>query len=211
MDLVPLFITELIEKYYIYGYSVFFVLAFLESFIIIGLFIPGIASLLLIGFIISEGYYNFWLVALVMIMGAILADIINFIIGRREIEVFKKITFLNGNYLKATTKYFENHGGKSVFTGKFIGPVRVMISFIAGLTKMKVKRFICFNWLTNIVWVFVYLTLGYFFGQSWQIISKGSEVIGLSVTLIVAVTLLIIWFRRKKKYDIHIKRKKTKK
>jgi membrane protein DedA with SNARE-associated domain len=48
--------------------------------------------------------------------------------------------------------FFGRHGGKSVFIGRFFGPLRAVIPLVAGISKMRPMRF----WIANVSSAFVW-------------------------------------------------------
>ena len=81
--------------------------------------------------------------------------------------------------------YFEQHGGKTVFFGRFIGFLRALAPFAAGMAKMSYSRFIRYNAPGGILWFLCFTLLGYFFGHGWRLIEKQAGKIGLVVLLLI--------------------------
>jgi len=187
MDEITLFQTtyNLIIQNQALSYWIVFISGILEATIFIGLFIPTGILIVIYGFVAYNGYIVGANVVAIAILGAIVGDIINYAFGRyhlkkhrlKNIQKVEKI-FKKKNYLDHGKAFFEKHGGKSVFLGRFIGMVRPFISFISGTAKMPFKKFMYFNIIGAVIWVMFYFSIGYLFGSSATKLSKMLGTIG---------------------------------
>src|SRR5918994_7301142 len=118
--------------------------------------------------------------------------------GRPLIGRILKMRFLhflvNEKSLSKVERYFESHGGKTVFVGRFGPGLRSMTPLFAGVTRMKYYRFVPYNVAAAAVWSVVYSLIGYVFGQYWTELlavakSFGYGVIGLAVLVLLAYLL----------------------
>jgi undecaprenyl-diphosphatase len=83
--------------------------------------------------------------------------------------------------------YFQKHGGKTIFFGRFVGFLRAMSPFAAGMSRMPYRRFLIYNVTGDVLWSISFTLLGYFFGQSWQLIEKWSGRTGLFAFFILLI------------------------
>ncbi|MBI4812432.1 LssY C-terminal domain-containing protein [Candidatus Falkowbacteria bacterium] len=190
------YLLSTIEASTILGYFVIFLIFFLESIAFVGLFIPGTIFLVLIGFLAANDSLDIYM-ALSLIFAAVMAgDAISFYFGRAGKFFFREEnTIFKLKYLEKGKNFFQRHGNKSVLVGRFIGPMRPLISFIAGLFKMGKKRFYVFNAISAIIWIVFYFVMGYFFGQAWQMIKFWSGKIGVSLFFLFTFLLLIYFLK----------------
>jgi undecaprenyl-diphosphatase len=72
--------------------------------------------------------------------------------------------------LRKSEVFFADHGGKSVFLGRFIGLIRPFIPFVAGQARMAPLLFTFYAVISGILWGLAYPGLGYFFGASWHLV-----------------------------------------
>ena len=200
MDNITFFQTiyNIIIQHPILSYWIIFISGVLEGTLFIGLFIPTGILIVIYGFVAYNGYIVGSNVIAVAILGAVVGDIINYAFGRYHIKKYqikniKKVEkiFKKKNYLDHGKIFFEKHGGKSIFLGRFIGMVRPFISFISGTAKMPFRRFMYFNISGAIVWVIIYFSIGYLLGSSAV---KLSEMLGAIGDISFFFAFLIILF-----------------
>ena len=142
-----------------------FLLVFVESLIILGLFtpatliIPGIGALAA-SINISPVVIVFW-ASLGMIMG----DTVSFFIGKlvgNKVEDW--IPEKYHHYIFQARKFMKKRGMLSVALGRFAGPLRCTVPFIAGSLGMKSKYFFPIEVLASPAWASLYVLTGYFLG-----------------------------------------------
>jgi membrane protein DedA with SNARE-associated domain len=132
-----------------------FLITFAESLAIVSLFVPATVMLLGIGALVAAGAVGFWEVFGAAVPGAVLGNSVSYWFGRRfkhsiaESRFFRK----RAELLKRGHDYFERHGGKSVFIGRFFGPTRAVVPMVAGMTEMPRRRFLFANASSAVVWV----------------------------------------------------------
>jgi len=182
-----------------HGYLVILFGAALDNF---GLPSSGDIVLFAGGLFANRGHLALPLVMLSGFAGALISDNavywIGRIGGRPLIGRILKMRFLhflvNEKSLSKVERYFESHGGKTVFVGRFGPGLRSMTPLFAGVTRMKYYRFVPYNVAAAAVWSVVYSLIGYIFGQYWTELlavatSFGYGVIGLAVLVLLAYLL----------------------
>ena len=178
-----------------WGYLIIFIAAFLESSAFMGLLVPGESVVVLSGFLASHGYLEIGDLLWVVILGAVLGDSVGYslgkAIGRGYFERHKRLLFLKEKHLRKVDAYFQKHGGKTIFFGRFIGFLRAMAPFAAGMSRMSYRRFFIYNLAGGILWSVTFTLLGYFFGQSWRLIERWS---GRTGVFALFVLLLLVFF-----------------
>src|SRR5210317_22730 len=116
----------------------------MESLVVLGLLIPGAALLFGAGALMATGALPITPIMLSTIAGAIVGDLISFLLGRhyhqtlRVIWPFRRYPVM----VNRGVDFFVRHGGKSVFMARFIGPLRPIVPAIAGMMNMSTSRFL---------------------------------------------------------------------
>jgi undecaprenyl-diphosphatase len=176
-----------------WGYLIVFLMPFLESSAFTGLIVPGETVVVLAGFVASRGYLDLgdclWVISLAAILGDSTGYSLGRTIGRDYFKRHKRILFLKETHIRKTEDYFARHGGKTIFFARFTHLLRAMAPFVAGLSQMPYRQFLVFNVAGGIIWASSFTLLGYFFGQSWQLIEKWAGRTGVFILLLFLVTI----------------------
>jgi len=142
--------------------AVMFVTAFGESFAFVSLLFPGTSLLIAAGALMAAGSLPYLPIVVGAITGAVLGDTISFWIGHRFGGGIARVWPFSRNpkLLSSGIRFFARHGGKSVFIGRFFGPIRAVIPLAAGVMRMPGERFWVANVTSAIVWAPMLLFVG---------------------------------------------------
>ncbi len=148
------YIKDVLPYLHKYGYWAIFFAIYLEDF---GLPMPGETVLIICSLFAALGQLNIYLVGIIGFSGAVLGDNTGFLIGsyggRKVILKFGKYFFLTEKRLNKLDTFFIKHGGKIVAVARFVQGLRQFNGIIAGIGKMKWKKFILFNLIGAFLWV----------------------------------------------------------
>src|SRR5436309_12278144 len=141
-------LLDLIKAHQSWAILIMFITAFGESFAFISLLFPGTTLLIAAGTLMKSGTLPYMPVMIGAIVGAVLGDSVSYWIGRRFGGAIARIWPFSRNpdLLPNGIRFFERHGGKSVFIGRFFGPIRAVIPLAAGIMRMPRGWF----WFANI-------------------------------------------------------------
>jgi membrane-associated protein len=192
------FVTNLLIAH---GYLVVLFGAALDNF---GLPSSGDIVLFAGGLFANRGHLALPLVMLSGFAGALISDNAVYWIGRvggrpliGRILKMRFVHFLvNEKSLSKVERYFETHGGKTVFAGRFGPGLRSMTPLFAGVTRMKYYRFVPYNVAAAAVWSVAYSLIGYVFGQYWTELLAVAKSFGYGVVGLVFLVLLAYLLRR---------------
>ncbi|MFA6099874.1 MAG: DedA family protein [Patescibacteria group bacterium] len=187
----------LIETYQSWGYWIIFLVSALESLAVVGLLMPGTTITVIFGLLASEGFFNIWLLMLLAFMGAVIGDGISYWFGSRGLRYFKdEKKIIKASHFELGQKFFEKYGPKSIFLGRFIGPLRPLIPFIAGLMHMRLRTFFFWNITSAALWSVFYIFVGYFFGAAWRAIGVWPGRIS-AIFLVIIIGMAVYYARSK--------------
>lgn len=146
------------------------VIAFLESFAIAGFLIPGVAIMIVLAAAAASVDAALVWVLVSGWIGAVLGDGISFILGHRYRDQILSMYPLNRNpqWITRGQYFFKKYGILSIIIGRFIGPLRAFVPFIAGSMQMRPTLFFTVNILSATAWSPFYLIPGYAVGLSMQ-------------------------------------------
>ena len=84
--------------------------------------------------------WNFWIVVIVATIGNTLGSLIAYAIGayggRPFLERYGKYLLIRPHEIELADRFFQRHGGATVFIGRLLPIVRTFISFPAGVARM---------------------------------------------------------------------------
>ena len=192
-------LVDLIGRHAVWAGPVMFVLAFGESFAFLSLLFPGTAIMVAAGAFIPSGTLSFWPLVIGCAAGAIAGDLISFWLGRRYGYLVARVWPFTRNpeLLTRGFAFFERHGGKSVFIGRFFGPLRAVIPLVAGIAKMSPRRFWVANVTSAIIWAPALLLPGALTIWAARTFQAEEEWQWAIAAAIVALVAAAIWAVRK--------------
>lgn len=164
-----------------------FLVAIGEAVFILGLLVPSTPVLLLVGGIIAQGTLPFWPVYLAAVIGAVIGDAISYSIGYVLKDRIKTVWPFR-NYLELIARgevFFAQHGGKSVFIGRFIPGVKAVVPGIAGVAGMQYRWFTIINVTSAFAWAAAHILPG-------MLLTAWLDSIGLSLELVIIVGAIIL-------------------
>ncbi len=139
-------------------------------------------------------------------MGALLGNNIGYFIGIKKgrpfIEKFGRHFFISEKRIKEAEQYFDVHGGKTVFIGRFATGIRVFIAPLAGAARMNYVKFFFYTLGAVVTWTILIGTLGYFFGENWETLLKIVNNIGWGFFALIIVFLILIYLYGKKRKGV---------
>lgn len=186
------YLLEWINHNPFFAYITIFLISLSESLVVIGLIVPGIAIMSIIGALVGSGHINLWPTMIAAILGAVVGDGLSYYIGAcfqdriRTWYIFKKFP----NMITKCENFFTKHGGKSIVIGRFVGPVRPMIPAVAGMMKMPASYFYTVNIISAIFWAPVYLLPGMLFGNT---IASLPREIAEKLIILAIIIFVVLW------------------
>jgi membrane protein DedA with SNARE-associated domain len=182
-------VSHLVE---VSGYPLLFVLVMAES---SGVPIPGETALITAAVLASGGKLKIEVVIPLAALAAIVGDNIGYLIGRKGgrwlLERPGRFQAQRRDVLETGEPFFERHGPKAVFFGRFILGLRVWASWLAGATHMRWRSFFLWNALGGICWATAIGLLAYLLGHS---AGKAIEAFGIYGLVAVLIAILSTFF-----------------
>ncbi len=171
-DMAP-YIKAVAPYIHRFGYWAIFFSIFLEDF---GLPMPGETILIICSLFAILGKLNLVYVGLLGFFGAVLGDNTGFAIGhyggKRIVLKWGKYVFLTEKRLNKFENFFTKHGGKIVTVARFIQGLRQFNGIIAGISGMKWKKFLVFNFLGAGLWVGLWVGIASFLSNKKELLAE---------------------------------------
>ncbi|HVL90681.1 MAG TPA: DedA family protein [Actinomycetota bacterium] len=202
-----------------WGLLLVFLATFLETSAFLGLIVPGETVVILGGILANPTFRGEFTeagsleitiqqVIVVAIVGVIAGDQAGYMIGRvggrKLAHRWKRL--LRPERLAAAEAYYRQHGGKTVFLGRFTPFLRSLGAMVAGMSRMRYWRFTLWDLAGAILWGIGIPMVGYIFGRygtaSIKAIDRFLKAPGFALLALLTIGMFIYWRRRKKEREL---------
>ncbi|WP_271000376.1 DedA family protein [Listeria seeligeri] len=194
-----------------FGYLGIFLLIMVEN-----LFPPIPSEIILTfgGFMTTISSMHVVMVIIVATLGSVIGAILLYKVasffGKERMTgivlKYGRILRLKESDIERAESFFLKYGNWAVFLCRMIPLIRSLISIPAGMTKMKMSKFLLLTTAGSLLWNTILIGLGAFLGESWSDILIFMESFSTIIYSIIGLLLLIggsVFFRArfKKKFD----------
>lgn len=179
-----------------FGYIGIFLLIMVEN-----LFPPIPSEIILTfgGFMTTVSSLNVVMVIIVATLGSVVGAILLYKVASYfGKERLTKIVLKHGRILRLkesdierAENFFLKYGSWAVFLCRMIPLIRSLISIPAGMTKMKMSRFLVLTTAGSLLWNTVLIGLGAFLGESWNEIVVFMDSFSTIIYSIIAVIVVV--------------------
>jgi membrane-associated protein len=185
------------------GYLILAALVGMES---LGIPVPGETALITAGVLARDGRLDIVLVVAVASAGAIVGDNLGYLIGRTGgralMEKPGPLEARRKELLRRGEPFFERHGPKAVFLGRWITGLRIAAAWLAGIDRMRWPVFLRWNAFGGIAWASSVGVLAYLLGPSIESLIKTVGLVGISIAaVVVGGFILTRWLRGRRAPD----------
>ena len=196
---VDVYLDSIIQQYGFWTLAILFVVIFLETGVVVTPFLPGDSLIFAAATFAARGSFNAALMFVVLSIAAVLGDTANYWIGHK---VGKKaytgeLKWVKKEYMDRTHLFFEKHGGRAIFLGRFVPIIRTFVPFVAGISRMSYGFFFRWNVIGGITWVGIFTLLGYFFGNI-HFVQENFELVIFAIIFISFVPVIYEWYKARK-------------
>ena len=176
---------------------------------IIGLPVPDEVLLTYLGFLVYRGDVHFVPAIVSAFLGTMCGISLSYLLGRtlglRILHKYGKYVHVTPETLHRTHDWFARIGKWSLTFGYFVPGVRHLTAYVAGAAELELRGFAAFAYMGAIVWVFTFVSLGYFLGDAWlRVIQRFHRGAWLATAIAagIALVLLLVWQVRRKRFSI---------
>lgn len=180
-----------------WGYLLVILAAILETVPVLGIFVPGFITVMAAGFLVKLGFLTIGRTIFAATLGSIIGDVLGYYFGKiygiSFLEKYGKYFFVNKKQITKIERLLNQHTGKSILVGRFAPLTRAITPIMAGATNISFGDFLFYNVISGIIWGTAFVSLGYLFGQSYEITA---HYIGEYVTIAFLVSIGIVYIYR---------------
>jgi membrane-associated protein len=193
-------LAEIISTYGTWTYLILFIIIFAETGFVVTPFLPGDSLIFAAATFAGLGLLNPFLLFILLAFAAIIGDSVNYSIGHAiGPRVFREdVRFLKREYLDRTHAFFEKYGGKTIIIARFMPIIRTFAPFVAGVGAMTYGKFILYNVIGGTLWVGLFVSLGFFFGNI-PAVQKNFTLVILGIIFVSILPPIIEFFRQRGK------------
>lgn len=175
-------------------------LVFAEAAIFIGFVLPGETAVLVGGFVASTGRLSVVVLGFVVVAAAIVGDSVGYQVGKylgpRLLAWHRMERHLSR--VEAARAFLDGRGAPAVFVGRFTAFLRAVIPGLAGLSRMRYRRFLLYNALGGLVWGVGCVVAGYVAGSSYLQVARWLGRGGAVAVAVVVVVAVAVWLHRRR-------------
>lgn len=150
----------------LHGYTLLFVWVLAET---MGLPIPSVPLLITAGALAGAGQLNLYLCIGLGVCAALVSDLFWYFMGRKRggkvVSLICRIALEPDSCVRRTENMFARYGARFLLITKFIPGMSAVSTPLAGMTRMRLPRFLLFDSLGVLSWVGAYTLLGYIFSR----------------------------------------------
>lgn len=183
-----------------WGLAVVCLIAFAETALLIGFFLPGDTLLFFTGVLVLSGVIvqPLWLVIIAVAASAAIGDQIGYLIGRRTgppIFERRESGLFSRTSVARTQGFFDRFGPGAVIVARFVPVVRTFAPVAAGIGKMPHRIFTMFNIVGALGWTAAVVGLGFGLAHLPGVADFAAKYIDLVLIGIVVVSVAPVIIR----------------
>jgi membrane-associated protein len=175
-------------------------IVFAETGLFVGFFLPGDSLLFVTGLIIAQSASPFdtaalnlpyWIVLITL--AGIIGNLVGYWFGKKTGPILfeRKDTWLfKRKHLIQAKEFYEKKGGSAIILARFIPIVRTFAPIVAGVVHMDRKKFLLYNIIGSLAWVFSMTITGYCLGENEWVKGNLEKIV---IGLILVTTLPVLY------------------
>ena len=177
-----------------YGYAVIALFLFGEG---LAIPFPTDTTVVTASALAARGHLSLALVFLISTLSTTAGTTAAYYLGRRGSTFISRRAHGGSNALARAHRFFERHGTSAVLFGRFVPVVRMLISVVAGVSRMDARRFTLYNLAGAAIWAFAFCAIGYFFGhhasEFYHQLVRAGLVVGFGLAALVTLAVAGGW------------------
>jgi undecaprenyl-diphosphatase len=177
-----------------YGYALIALCLFGEG---VGIPFPTDTTVVTASALAARGHLSLVLVFIVATLSTSAGTSAAYYLGRRGSTFITRRAHGGARALAYTRQFFERHGESAILFGRFVPVMRMLISFVAGISAMDARRFLLFNAAGGAIWAATFCGIGYFFGHHasafYHQLVRAGLVVGFGLAALVTLAVAGGW------------------
>ncbi len=176
-----------------HGYALVFLWLLAEQTVVP---LPSIPLLLACGALARAGRLDFSSVLACGTAAVLIADNLWFQVGRRRggriLRLVCRVSLEPDSCVRRTENAFQKYGIRSLLVSKFVPGLNAVAAPLAGVSGVKLARFLIFDTLGALIWIGTYTGIGYLLSDQLETVAAHAMRMGFGMVVLVA-GLLAAW------------------
>lgn len=177
-------------------------IVFAETGLFFGFFLPGDYLLFLSGLFVASGVLEIGIFELcaALVAAAVLGNFVGYFFGKRAgPTLFKRNdSFLfKKKYIVVAEEFYHKYGAVALVLGRFLPIIRTFAPIFAGIVSVDFKKFVVYNIVGALLWVFILTLAGYYLGKEFPQIIDYIEYIIIGFIVVATGPIVFAFIRRK--------------
>ena len=184
------------------GLGLICAIVFVETGLFVGFFLPGDSLLVTAGIFAKMGVLNVWSLLSLVSICAIAGDQLGYAIGFKAGQALydrPDTWYFKQAHIKKTRDFYEKYGAKTIVIARFVPIVRTFAPVVAGVGAMEYRRFVTYNVVGGLAWVWGMVLTGYVLASAIPDIEKKLHKIILIVIFLSILPGIIEFVRERRK------------
>jgi membrane-associated protein len=163
-------------------------------------FLPGDSLIFAAGALSAMGSLNVFEFFITFFLAAVIGDTANYHIGKKigtKLLEKENLKYINKDHIIKAHKFYEKHGSMTIVIGRFIPIIRTFVPFVGGMGEMHYLKFIGYNILGGFIWVTLFLSGGYLFGNL-PFIKNNFSIVLITIIAISVVPAIVAFIKERK-------------
>jgi membrane protein DedA with SNARE-associated domain len=144
--------------------------------------------------------WNFWIICIVGVAanttGSLFGYALGTRLGRPFLDRWGKFLLIRPHEVDQAELFFARWGSPTAFFARLLPGIRTVISFVAGVSHMPIKKFTIYSTLGAIPWTIALVYAGTVLGANWQNIRDTLKPFdNLILVACVLAVVLFVWWR----------------
>jgi membrane-associated protein len=183
------------------GPWIVFLVVLAETAIFVGLVVPAEATVLLAAFLAFRGVFSVEQILAATFFGGLIGDQIGYALGRfggrRVVGSAGWAGRTWGRWEAAASVMFQRRAALSVTLARFVGFVRTLMPWFAGMSGMSYGRFLAYDTVGVAGWAAGSVALGYLAGESWRVAANAAGTATAALMALAVLAAAVVWVRRR--------------
>lgn len=197
---LDVYLVSAVADYGIFIYLILFLVIFTETGLVVTPFLPGDSLLFVAGALAGQSLLNPWGLFILLFLAAVTGDALNYWLGHLiGAKVFSRpdAKIFRPEYLNKTHSFYARYGAETIIIARFIPIVRTFAPFVAGASRMTYSRFSFYNLTGAALWIGLFISTGYFFGNI-PLVADNLSLVIMSIIFLSLLPPLFEYIRHRK-------------